>query len=82
VSGLSSGSAIVQGDYQYRYIWQTGRDHPVSQAVFKTATGNAFDFNSGRQLFLPHFFSAAFGVAGAGTAPSLTVRPTYDGQRA
>jgi gluconolactonase len=44
----------VQGDTQYRYIWQTGEIIPFRKPSFNS-NGNCFDFQ-GRQLSCQHFF--------------------------
>ncbi len=44
----------VQGDTQYRYIWQTGDIIPFRKPSFNS-NGNCFDFQ-GRQLSCQHFF--------------------------
>ena len=44
----------VQGDTQYRYIWQTGEITPFRRPSFNS-NGNCFDFQ-GRQLSCQHYF--------------------------
>lgn len=44
----------VQGDTQYRYIWETGEITPYRKPSFNS-NGNSFDFQ-GRQISCQHFF--------------------------
>jgi gluconolactonase len=44
----------VQGDTQYRYIWETGEITPFRKPSFNS-NGNAFDFQ-GRQISCQHYF--------------------------